>query len=53
VSRYLLTTQVPPPGTVCPPDVVPFTQPASQAQTANGSFESAVVPPMIRRAIKG
>ena len=27
VSRYLLTTRVPPPGTVCQPDVVPFAQP--------------------------
>jgi pimeloyl-ACP methyl ester carboxylesterase len=54
VSRYLLTTQVPPRGTVCLPDVVPFTQPASQTQNANGSFESAVVlPPVVRRAIKG
>jgi pimeloyl-ACP methyl ester carboxylesterase len=37
VSRYLLTTRVPPPGTVCPPDVVPFAQPAPPAQTSQGS----------------
>jgi pimeloyl-ACP methyl ester carboxylesterase len=54
VSRYLLTTQVPPPGTDCPPDVVPFAQPASQTQTASGPSESTVIlPPVVRRAIKG
>jgi pimeloyl-ACP methyl ester carboxylesterase len=52
VSRYLLTARVPPRGTVCQPDVVPFAQPAAQAQvmTAGGAApRSAVVPPMIRR----
>jgi hypothetical protein len=29
VNRYLLTTRVPPPGTVCQPDLVPFAQPAT------------------------
>jgi pimeloyl-ACP methyl ester carboxylesterase len=54
VSRYLLTTLVPPIGTVCRPDVVPFAQPASQVQAASGPSESAVViPPVIRRAIRG
>jgi pimeloyl-ACP methyl ester carboxylesterase len=54
VSRYLLTTQVPPVGTVCRPDVVPFAQPASQVQAASGPSESAaVIPPVIRRAIRG
>lgn len=53
-SRYLLTTQVPPVGTVCRPDVVPFAQPASQVQAASGPSEPAVViPPVIRRAIRG
>jgi pimeloyl-ACP methyl ester carboxylesterase len=28
-SQYLLTVQLPPPGTVCPPDVVPFAQPTA------------------------
>jgi len=37
VSRYLLTTRVPPPGTVCQPDVVPFAQPAPPAQTSGFS----------------
>jgi pimeloyl-ACP methyl ester carboxylesterase len=54
VSRYLLTTQVPPVGTVCRPDVVPFAQPASQAQAASGSVDLAlIIPPVIRRAIGG
>jgi pimeloyl-ACP methyl ester carboxylesterase len=54
VSRYLLTTQVPPPGTVCQPDVVPFAQPAPQAPTARGPAEWAVgVPPVLRRAAGG
>jgi pimeloyl-ACP methyl ester carboxylesterase len=53
VSRYLLTTQVPPVGTICRPDVVPFAQPPSQVQAASGPSESAVViPPVIRRAIR-
>jgi pimeloyl-ACP methyl ester carboxylesterase len=54
VSRYLLTTRVPPPGTVCQADVVPFAQPAPQAQTSSGPAEWAVgVPPVLRRAIGG
>jgi pimeloyl-ACP methyl ester carboxylesterase len=54
VSRYLLTTQVPARGTVCQPDVVPFAQPAAQAQTqaARGASQrSVVIPPMIRRLV--
>jgi pimeloyl-ACP methyl ester carboxylesterase len=43
VSRYLLTTRVPPPGTVCQPDVVPFAQPAPQAPTTRGLSEPALV----------
>jgi pimeloyl-ACP methyl ester carboxylesterase len=54
VSRYLLTTRVPPPGTVCQPDVVPFAQPALQAQTSSGPAEWTVgVPPVLRRAVGG
>jgi len=54
VSGYLLTAQVPPRGTVCQPDVVPFAQPAAQAQilAAGGSSpRAAVIPPMIRRLL--
>jgi pimeloyl-ACP methyl ester carboxylesterase len=48
VNRYLLTTRVPPPGTVCPPDLVPFAQPASR--TASGRLGRVMVdPPMPRR----
>jgi pimeloyl-ACP methyl ester carboxylesterase len=42
------------PGTVCQPDVVPFAQPALQAQTSSGPAEWAVgVPPVLRRAVGG
>jgi len=54
VSGYLLTTRVPPRGTVCQPDVVPFAQPAAQAQTlaaGGASPRAAVIPPMIRRLL--
>ena len=34
ISRYLLTTRTPRPGTVCQPDIVPFAHPS--AQTAGG-----------------
>jgi pimeloyl-ACP methyl ester carboxylesterase len=52
VSDYLLTAQVPPRGTVCQPDVVPFAQPAAQAAAAGGaSSRSALIPPMIRRLV--
>jgi pimeloyl-ACP methyl ester carboxylesterase len=30
VNRYLLTIQLPPPGSVCRPDVVPFAQPTTE-----------------------
>jgi pimeloyl-ACP methyl ester carboxylesterase len=54
VSGYLLTARVPPRGTVCQPDVVPFAQPAAPAQTlaaGGASQRSAVIPPMIRRLV--
>jgi pimeloyl-ACP methyl ester carboxylesterase len=53
VSRYLLTTRVPPKGTVCQPDVVPFAQPAAaQAQQAAGaSAKAELIPPMLRRML--
>jgi pimeloyl-ACP methyl ester carboxylesterase len=56
VSHYLLTTQVPPRGTVCQPDVVPFAQPAAQAQAmaaGGASARAAVVPPLVRRLLRG
>jgi pimeloyl-ACP methyl ester carboxylesterase len=53
VSRYLLTTRVPPRGTVCQPDVVPFAEPAAaQAQQAAGaSAKAELIPPMLRRML--
>ena len=55
VSTYLLTTRVPPRGTVCAPDVVPFAQPpAAQAQPAAGaSTRAALLPPALRRLLGG
>jgi pimeloyl-ACP methyl ester carboxylesterase len=53
VSRYLLTTQVPPPGTVCPPDVVPFTQPSPAQPASNPADRALGVPPVPRRAMGG
>ena len=55
VSGYLLTARVPPRGTVCQPDTVPFAQPAAQAQTlaaGGASSRAAVIPPMIRRLVR-
>ena len=54
VNRYLLTTQLPPKGTVCQPDVVPFAQPLT-ALTPAGARPSrtAVIPPSIARVIRG
>jgi len=54
VSRYLLTTRVPPAGTVCRPDVVPFAEPAASAEaraTAPASAKAALIPPMLRRML--
>jgi hypothetical protein len=50
VNTYLLTTQVPPKGTVCQPDVVLFAEPAATAQTlqAGAASKTALVPPMLR-----
>jgi pimeloyl-ACP methyl ester carboxylesterase len=53
VSTYLLTTRVPPRGTVCEPDVVPFAEaPAAQAvQAAGASSKAALIPPRLRRML--
>jgi pimeloyl-ACP methyl ester carboxylesterase len=53
VSRYLLTTRVPPKGTVCQPDVVPFAEPSTTAQAAAApaSAKAALIPPMLRRML--
>lgn len=53
VSRYLLSTRVPPDGTDCAPDVVPFAQ-GAQAQVADEATKPKVtIPPWIRRPING
>ena len=51
VNRYLLTTRVPPRGTVCQPNVVPFAQPTTQALTMAPGTTG--IPPAIRRAMPG
>jgi pimeloyl-ACP methyl ester carboxylesterase len=54
VSRYFLTTRVPPKGTVCEPDVVPFAQPAAAAQAqqaAGASAKAELIPPVLRRIL--
>jgi hypothetical protein len=50
VSTYLLTSRVPPKGTVCRPDVVPSAEAAAaQTQRAAGtSSRAAVIPPLVR-----
>jgi len=52
VSTYLLTSRVPPKGTVCAPDVVPFAQPAT-TQSAGAPSKAALIPsPMVQRLLK-
>jgi pimeloyl-ACP methyl ester carboxylesterase len=53
VSRYFLTTKVPPRGTVCEPDVVPFAEPAAaQAVQAGAAASKAeLIPPVLRRML--
>jgi pimeloyl-ACP methyl ester carboxylesterase len=54
VNTYLLTSRVPPRGTVCEPDVVPFAQPAAAAQAqqaAGASAKAQLIPPMLRRML--
>ena len=52
VNTYLLTTRVPPKGTVCQPDVVPFAQPAAaQTLQAGGASKAALIPPLLRRML--
>jgi pimeloyl-ACP methyl ester carboxylesterase len=53
VNTYLLTTRVPPRGTVCEPDVVPFVEPAAAQtlQASGGASKTALIPPMLRRML--
>ena len=50
VSRYLLTGRVPPKGTVCDVDVVPFAQPAALTQSAQASAHAYLMPPTLAQA---
>jgi pimeloyl-ACP methyl ester carboxylesterase len=55
VSRYLLTSRVPPKGTVCEPDVVPFAEAAATAQAlraSGASSKAALIPPAIRQLLE-
>ncbi len=54
VSRYLLTTQVPPVGTRCRPDVVPFSAQAStRAAPAGPSKAQLLLPPLLAQQVAG
>ena len=49
VNHYLLTRALPAPGTVCPPDEVPFAHNSGLAAGASRrSPSSIVIPPFIR-----
>jgi hypothetical protein len=51
VSRYLLTGRIPPAGTVCGIDVVPFAGPAAAA--AKGAAHAHPLPPALAEAQRG
>ncbi|HVF07572.1 MAG TPA: alpha/beta hydrolase, partial [Actinomycetota bacterium] len=51
VAAYLLTGEVPPAGTVCAPDEVPFSRPPRQRRWAGVSATPFLLPPMVRRAL--
>ena len=53
MNRYLLSSQPPPPGTVCQPDLVPFAQPAAAARTAAQAGRALLVAPLVRRGLAG
>jgi TAP-like protein len=52
VSRYLLTGRVPPTGTVCQVDEVPFAEPATAAATGI-STHAYLLPPTLKEANLG
>jgi hypothetical protein len=56
VSRYLLTGRVPPKGTVCQVDQIPFAEPAAAATAtaaAGASAHASLLPPTLRVARRG
>jgi pimeloyl-ACP methyl ester carboxylesterase len=48
LDRYLLTRRLPAPGTVCPPDVIPFAHASGFAHAGRRSPSALVIPPFIR-----
>jgi hypothetical protein len=53
INRYLLTGRVPPAGTVCGVDVVPFAQPQPTTATAEVSAHAYLLPPPLTQAQQG
>jgi len=53
LNRYLLTTRVPPRGTVCEPNEAPFSAPAARTTTRAAAQRTAVIPPLLRHALAG
>jgi pimeloyl-ACP methyl ester carboxylesterase len=53
VSRYLLTGRVPPAGTVCQVDEVPFAEPAPAAASVATSAHAYLLPPTLTAARRG
>ena len=52
VNHYLLTGRVPPRGTVCAADVVPFADPVAALKSqATGPTRSILIPAALRRMI--
>lgn len=53
VAAYLLTKTLPAPGTVCQPQVVPFSTTAAARAKAGGEIPVVGLPPAARRALSG
>ncbi len=51
VDTYLLTGEVPPAGTVCPVDEVPFSQPPRQQRSTSVSATPFLLPPTVMRTL--
>ena len=51
VGKYLLTGEVPPVGTVCPVDEVPFSRPPRQRRSTGVSATPFLLPPMVMRSL--
>jgi pimeloyl-ACP methyl ester carboxylesterase len=54
VNRYLLTKELPPKGTVCQPDSVPFEQPLAALRPVGARpSRTAVIPPFLNGVVRG